>query len=276
MKIVTGYTGTPHITANDDQARNQGAFGEGNQVLDVGQKFNATLTDATTVTIEDGDGMIQGVHFRIERGMTEVVPISPGITGYNRVDLICARYTKDAGTGIENVSLVVVEGTPSSSSPSSPSYNTGDVLSGASPVDFPLWKVTLTGLAPVLTKAYMERLQTVRIDEFLSDVTPTQGVYYWSESKTVTVEKGTYIVTGNASITDYTAYPFLVTLQYESDAFEGGQSIDTGTHANDHYFISECDVINVAETTTFTFSMIARGSNQFSMNIASDFTMCRI
>ena len=276
MKIVTGYTGTPHITSNDDQGRNQGMFGTGNYILDVGQKFNATLTNATTVTLEDGEGMMQGVHFRIEPGTTEDVTISPGTTGYNRIDLICARYTKEVSTGIENVSLVVVEGTPATGAASEPSYADGNILAGDTPIDFPLWKVTLTGIAPVLTKAYMERLQKVRIDEYLSNVTPTQGVYYWSESKTVTVEKGTYIITGNASITDYTAYPFLVTLQYESDTREGGQSIDTGTHSGDHYFISECDVVNVTETTTFTFSMIARGSNQFNMNIASDFTMCRI
>lgn len=152
MKIVTGYTGEPHITSNDDQARNQGIFGTGNYVLGTGNKLNAVLTNATTVTLEDGDGMLQGVHFRIDPGTTEAVSISPGTTGYNRIDLICARYTKDAGTGVEDVSLVVIEGTPSSSTPSAPTYNTGDVLDGDTPVDFPLWKVTLTGLTPAISR----------------------------------------------------------------------------------------------------------------------------
>lgn len=150
MKIVTGYTGEPHITSGDDQARNQGMFGGGSCVLDVGNKFNASLTDATTVTLQDGDGMLQGVHFRIEPGTTEAVSISPGTTGYNRIDLICARYTKDAGTGIEDVNLVVIEGTPSASTPSVPSYTEGDILAGDTLAEFPLYKVTLSGLAPTL------------------------------------------------------------------------------------------------------------------------------
>lgn len=151
MKIVTGYTGTPHITSNDDQARNQGSFGRGSYILDVGNRLNATLTNATTVTLEDGDGVLQGVHFRIDPGMTEAVSISPGTSGYNRIDLICAKYTKDASTGVEDVSLVVIEGTPTTSTPSAPEYTEGDVLAGDTIAYFPIWKITLTGLTPVLS-----------------------------------------------------------------------------------------------------------------------------
>ena len=112
MNIVTGYRGTPHITANEAQAMNQGIFGTGNYVLDVGNKFAATLESATSVAIQDGEGVIQGVQFRIAPGSVENVSISPGTSGYKRIDYICARYTKNASTGIEDVTLVVVEGTP--------------------------------------------------------------------------------------------------------------------------------------------------------------------
>ena len=158
MKIVTGYTGTPHVTSNAAQAFNQGVFGFGNFVLDVlsvwGNHFAATLTDANTVTIQDGDGLIQGVHFRIDPGTTEAVTISNGTSGYKRIDLICARYTKNALTGIEDVSLVVIEGTPDASTPTEPTYNAGSVLNGDSPVDFPLYKVSIDGLTPTLTALF--------------------------------------------------------------------------------------------------------------------------
>lgn len=155
MKIVTGYTGSPHITSNDEQGKNQGIFGTGNSVLDVGNKFNATLTNANTVTIEDGEGVMQGVHFRIEPGTTETVNIQNGTSGYKRIDLICARYTKNAVTGVEAVNLVVITGTPSSSTPTEPTYTQGDILSGDTQADFPLWKVTLDGLTPTLTTAFI-------------------------------------------------------------------------------------------------------------------------
>lgn len=146
MKIVTGYTGTPHITSNDDQARNQEIFGTGNYIFKVGKELKATLTNATTVTLQDGDGIMQGVHFRIEPGMTEAVSISPGTTGYNRIDLICARYTKNVSTGVEDVSLVVIEGTPTTSTASQPTYTQGDILNGDTLAEFPFYKISLTGV----------------------------------------------------------------------------------------------------------------------------------
>ena len=155
MNIVTGYRGEPHITANAMQAFNQGIFGSGNCVLDVGNRFAATLTNATTVTVQDGEGVMQGVHFRIAPGDTETVSISPGTSGYKRIDLICARYTKSAITGVESVDLVVVEGTPDASTASEPSVNSGTILTGGSPVDFPLWKVSLDGLTPTLSSVPM-------------------------------------------------------------------------------------------------------------------------
>lgn len=151
MNIVTGYVGQPHITANEAQALNQGIFGSGNYVLDVGNKFAATLESATSVAVQDGEGVIQGVQFRIAPGDVESVTISPGTTGYKRIDYICARYTKNAITGVEDVSLVVVEGTPDASTPTAPTINTGDVLTGSSPVDFPLWEVDINGLTPTLS-----------------------------------------------------------------------------------------------------------------------------
>lgn len=152
MQIVTGYTGAAHVTSNAAQGFNQGVFGNGNYVLNVGQKFAATMTNATTVSLEDGEGVMQGVHFRIEPGMTETVTITSGTAGYKRIDLICARYTKNQSTGVEDVSLVVVEGTPSSSTPTAPTYNEGDILAGDSPVDFPIWAVSLDGLTPTVSE----------------------------------------------------------------------------------------------------------------------------
>lgn len=154
MKIITGYTGTKNVTANADQGLHQGMFGTGNTVLNVRNKFAATLTDANTVTLQDGEGVMQGVHFRIDPGTSESVTIQSGTAGYKRIDLICARYTKDAVTGIEAVNLVVITGTPTTSTPTEPSYTQGDILSGNTQADFPLWKVTLDGLTPTLTAAF--------------------------------------------------------------------------------------------------------------------------
>lgn len=183
MRIVTGYRGEPHITANAIQAFNQGICGTNNYVMDVGNKFAATLDNATTVTLQDGEGVMQGVHFRIEPGDTQSVTISPGTSGYKRIDLICARYTKSAITGVESVDLVVVEGTPDASTASEPSVNTGTILTGGSPVDFPLWKVSLDGLTPTLSQKYT--LDTSRVSEVynLPFTTPTNSNISYNYTK---------------------------------------------------------------------------------------------
>lgn len=168
MKIVTGYTGTPHVTSNAAQALNQGIFGSGNCVLNVGNKFAATLTDANTVTVQSGEGVLQGVHFRIDPGTTETATISNGTSGYKRIDLICARYTKNAITGVEDVTLVVVEGTPDASTPSVPSVNSGTIITASSPVDFPLYKVTLNGLSPSLTALFEPKSAVINPPDFLN------------------------------------------------------------------------------------------------------------
>lgn len=154
MRIVTGHTGEPHITSNDQMGLHQGILGTGNYVLNVGEKFAATLTNANTVSISDGEGVMQGVHFRVLPGTVDTVSIDNGTTGYNRIDLICARYTKTEGTGIESVEWAVVKGTPTASTPAEPEYNEGDILAGALIADFPMYKVTLTGVNPVLSTIF--------------------------------------------------------------------------------------------------------------------------
>ena len=202
MNIVTGYTGTPHVTANEAQALNQGIFGPENYVLDVGERFSATLVDANNITIEDGEGVLQGVQFRIAPGETENVSIDSGTTGYNRIDLICARYTKDAQTGVEAVNLVVIKGTPTSSTPSEPAYNTGDVLLGDSPVDFPLHKVTVTGLTPVLTQLFANRTITVTKSESVVATYVGPNAYAAQLDVPVTLPAGTY------GVNLYSYFPF--------------------------------------------------------------------
>lgn len=155
MNIVTGYRGEPHITSQAAQAFNQGTIGTGNYVFNIGEKFSATLADVNTITIADGEAIMQGCHFRIEPGESETANIANGTTGMNRKDLICARYTKDSATGIENVELVVIQGEESSSTATEPSYNTGDILDGDTPIDFPLYRVDLSGLTPTLVKLFM-------------------------------------------------------------------------------------------------------------------------
>lgn len=146
MNIITGYRGTPHITSAQDRDKNQGAFGVDSYILNVGEKFASEIISASEIRIRDGVLCMQGCVANIEHGAYETCEISNGTQGMQRRDLIVARYTKDAETNIEDIQLAVIEGTPASSSPSDPAYNDGDIQAGDSPVDFPLYRVNISGV----------------------------------------------------------------------------------------------------------------------------------
>lgn len=145
MNIITGYKGVPHVTSQQDRYVNQGAYGVDSYILPIGDKFAATIDSATSVTLASGAVSIQGCVAIIEAGQTETVSIDAGTAGLKRYDLICARYTKEA-SGVESVNLVVVPGTPSESTPVVPKVNVGRIEDGDTPVDFPLYRVGITGI----------------------------------------------------------------------------------------------------------------------------------
>lgn len=144
MKIITGKTGVEHVTAEDDRAYHAATFGTGKYVLNVGSQFKATVETTNNIVLSDGELLINGTHARIPHGETDTVTIENGTTGYNRIDLIVARYTKSSG--LENVELKVIKGETTAGTPTRPEYTEGDVLDGVEIADMPLYAVQLSGV----------------------------------------------------------------------------------------------------------------------------------
>lgn len=146
LHLVTGYAGTPHISAGDAGALNASIIGSGQYVMDYGSKLSATVVTNNLVRVHDGVIIMQGRQIRIEENTTVDLAIDSGVSGYYRNDLIVARYTKDASTGVEEANLVVIKGTQSTSSATDPAYTVGDILNGAVKADFPLYRISIDGL----------------------------------------------------------------------------------------------------------------------------------
>ncbi len=146
MKIITGSTGIPHVTSNNAGDFNQTIFGTGSMVFDIGGKLAASLVNNNTITIADGNIIMQGRHALIEPGTMDTITIDTGAVGMNRNDLIVARYALDSGTGHESITLQVIKGTETAGTAVDPSYATGDIRTGSPQVDFPLYRVALTGV----------------------------------------------------------------------------------------------------------------------------------
>lgn len=146
MEIITGYTGKPHVTAEQDRDVNEGIFDTGSFVLKTGSQLAAELVSNNEIKIRDGVLVIQGCTAVIKKNTYDPVTIANGSQGMKRIDLIVARYNKNEETKIEEVTLKVIQGTPNASTAAVPTYKTGDIQSGDLVADMPLYKVTLNGL----------------------------------------------------------------------------------------------------------------------------------
>ena len=146
MNIITGYRGEPHITSQQDRNVNIGIFGSGTHIVNVGSKMAATIVSANEIVIADGLMVAEGCTATIERGTTESMMIENGAQGMLRKDLIVARYTKTSGTGVEDMQLAVITGTPAASAPAEPAYTSGSIANGDVLVEFPLYRVSINGI----------------------------------------------------------------------------------------------------------------------------------
>ena len=146
MEIITGYTGKPHVTAEQDRDVNEGIFDTGSFVLKTGSQLAAELVSNNEIKVRDGVLVIQGCTAVIKKNTYDSVTIANGSQGMKRIDLIVARYNKNEETKIEEVMLKVIQGTPNASTAAVPTYKTGDIQSGDLVADMPLYKVTLDGL----------------------------------------------------------------------------------------------------------------------------------
>ena len=170
IEIVTGYQGKQHVTANDIGGFQQGVVGTGDYVLNVGKKAEATLISNNSVRINDGELVMQGVHWRIKPNTYENVTINNGARGQKRKDAIVARYAKNSSSGIEKIELAVLQGTATTGTPVAPTPTEGDIRTGTLKHEMLLYIVELNGLNVVSVEPAFDVLMNMSmINERLSD-----------------------------------------------------------------------------------------------------------
>ena len=146
LSLVTGYAGTPHVTATQQGAYNAGTFSKGKYVLNLGNKFAYELISNNLIKIKDGYAVNQGRFLGMDNGDYEELSIDNGLSGVKRSDLIVMRYAKNVDTGIETATMMVVKGT-SGDAYTDPEYCSGNILSGAVTDDLLLYRVNINGLS---------------------------------------------------------------------------------------------------------------------------------
>lgn len=203
MQIVTGYEGTPHVTAWQDRDLNQGIFGatDSAYVLETGSKLAATIVSNNEVRIADGAVVWQGCLGVIQKGTYDTLSISNGTQGMQRIDLIALQYTKNSGTGVEALDLVVIEGTPSSGTPTAPMHTSGDIQNGATLAQVGLYQVNINGLTIESVTNHMTDSPSLRnLNAQVSALNNTVGTLYGGDYENISLPNASDTVLASISV----------------------------------------------------------------------------
>lgn len=146
MKLVTGRTGEPHVTSEQDRMLNQGVYGEEACILQTGRRLNPEVKTSNEIRIRDGAIVCQGALGCVETNTYDSVTIQNGNQGMNRVDLIVWRYRYDQEQDKESADWAVVQGTPTEGEAQRPDYTKGNIQEGDAVVEFPVYEVKLEGI----------------------------------------------------------------------------------------------------------------------------------
>lgn len=135
FEIVDGMTGTKHISSDDLSALNIATIGKADCVLKYGDDFKLTMASANSATLGTGVGMVGGKRFWNQAATR--LTIQSGTQGRKRNDLVVARYAKTTA-GIESITPVVIEGTPTTGNATDPATTSNDLK---------LWRIPLNGIS---------------------------------------------------------------------------------------------------------------------------------
>ena len=163
FEIVDGMTGTKHISSDDLSALNIATIGKAGCVLKDGDDFKLTMASANSATLGTGVGMVGGKRFWNQAATS--LTVQSGTQGQKRNDLVVARYAKTSA-GIESITPVVIEGTPSTGTAADPATTSNDLK---------LWRIPLNGISvgtPVRLFDPMASLATLG-----DSVSQTQGAF---------------------------------------------------------------------------------------------------
>lgn len=146
MKIVTGKTGTPHVTSRQFRGMMEGIIGQDSYIITHGENLEPELVTNNKLKIKSGMMCHHGNISTVEIGTYDEVTIQNGTQGMKRIDLIVNRYSKVEGTGIEENNWVVIQGTPAAEDPVAPAYTEGNLQEGDLVDDCPVFEAHLDGI----------------------------------------------------------------------------------------------------------------------------------
>ncbi len=278
MHLVTGFAGREHVTAADHGSLHAALFGSGNYVLDKGGKFALTKISNNLIRIADGDLLMQGRYSRIEDGAYIELVVESGAAGYMRKDLVVARYTKSADSGVEECNIIILRGNPVGAAPADPEYITGDIIKdGAMTHDVPLYRLNLSGvqiasidsLLPAVIPVLPEKIEDValRVAHVEAALAAAEGVKIQTGSYTGTGKNGA----SSPNTLTFTFAPkfiFIISNKQTSSGFTNNIVV-RGVYGQNLTNASDSDINSAMDGTTWGANSISWYSTASAANQAN-------
>ena len=146
MKIVSGRTGSPHVTSQQFRQMLEGIIGQGSYIITSGENLKPELRSNNLLKIRSGMMAHHGCISCVDIGTYDEVTLTNGSQGMKRIDLIVNRYTRNAETEVENCSWKVIQGKPVASNPAVPAYTSGNLQNGDLVDECPAFEVHYDGI----------------------------------------------------------------------------------------------------------------------------------
>lgn len=177
MQIVTGKTGTPHVTSQQFRQFIEGTVGQGSYILNSAENLEPELVTNNKLKIRSGMMCHHGNLSVVEIGTYDEVTIPNGTQGMKRVILIANRYTRNEETGIEECEWHKFIG---ASDPDEfkevMSYTEGNLQEGDLVDDCPVFEIHQDGLNVTEIKKLLSVTPDIpAINASLSDLSETES-----------------------------------------------------------------------------------------------------
>ena len=174
MKIVSGRTGSPHVTSQQFRQMLEGIIGQGSYIITSGENLKPELSSNNLLKIRSGMMAHHGCISCVDIGTYDEVTLTNGSQGMKRIDLIVNRYTRNAETEVENCSWKVIQGKPVASNPAVPAYTSGNLQNGDLVDECPAFEVHYDGINVTEVKSLLSVADG--LSELSSNLTKTNTV----------------------------------------------------------------------------------------------------
>ena len=195
MKIVSGRTGSPHVTSQQFRQMLEGIIGQWSYIITSGENLKPELSSNNLMKIRSGMMAHHGCISCVDIGTYDEVTLTNGSQGMKRIDLIVNRYTRNAETEVENCSWKVIQGTPVASNPAVPAYTSGNLQNGDLVDDCPAFEVHYDGINVTEVKSLLSVADG--LSELSSNLTKANNILTNMESNLMAIN--TYHMTLNTS-----------------------------------------------------------------------------